>query len=52
MVVHCWHGSDRTGAVIAAYRIVQQGWSQHDAIDEMINGGYGFHPIFQTSSSL
>lgn len=46
ILVHCWHGSDRTGAVIASYRIVVQGWSKAKAIDEMINGGYGFHSIF------
>ena len=52
LVVHCWHGADRTGAVVAAYRIAQQGWSQRDAIDEMINGGYGFHPIFNNIVEL
>lgn len=46
ILVHCWHGSDRTGAVIASYRIVVQGWSKAEAIDEMVNGGYGFHAIF------
>ena len=25
--VHCQHGSDRTGVVIAAYRVVVMGWS-------------------------
>jgi protein tyrosine/serine phosphatase len=43
ILVHCRYGADRTGAVIAAYRVVMQGWSTEDAIDEMINGGYGFH---------
>ena len=46
ILVHCWHGSDRTGAVVASYRVVVQGWSKDDAIDEMLNGGYGFHSIF------
>ena len=46
IVIHCWHGSDRTGAVCAAYRVVVQGWSKEDAIDEMVNGGYGFHKQF------
>ena len=27
VAVHCWHGSDRTGAVIVAYRLVIQDWS-------------------------
>ena len=43
VLVHCWHGSDRTGAVVAAYRIAFQGWTQEQAIDELVNGGYGFH---------
>ncbi len=41
--VHCKHGSDRTGVVIAMYRMVVQGWSREEAIKEMLGGGYGFH---------
>lgn len=43
LLVHCWHGSDRTGTVVATYRIVEQGWSKQQALDEMTNGGYGYH---------
>jgi len=43
VVFHCWHGSDRTGAVAAAYRIIFNDWSKADAIDELNNGGYGYH---------
>lgn len=43
LLVHCWHGSDRTGATIAAYRMVFQNWDRQQAIDEMVNGGYGHH---------
>lgn len=46
VVVHCWHGSDRTGTVVAAYRMVFQDWNRADAIDEFKNGGYGFHEKF------
>ncbi len=46
IVIHCWHGSDRTGVVIALYRIVFQGWTKGEAIDELENGGYGYHSIF------
>lgn len=46
ILVHCWHGSDRTGAVIAAYRVIIQGWSRDAAIDELVNGGYGYHATF------
>jgi protein tyrosine/serine phosphatase len=46
ILVHCQHGADRTGVVIALYRIIFQGWSKGQAIDEMKNGGYNFHSIF------
>ena len=47
ILVHCKHGSDRTGLIVAMYRIVFQGWSKEDAADELINGGYGHHRIFK-----
>lgn len=47
VLVHCQHGADRTGMVIAMYRIIEQGWSRADALNEMQNGGYGFHSIWQ-----
>lgn len=43
ILIHCWHGSDRTGVISAAYRIIGQNWSKKDAIDEFKNGGYGYH---------
>ena len=46
VLVHCWHGSDRTGLVIAAYRIVCQNWTVDDAVSELQNGGFGHHAIF------
>lgn len=46
ILVHCWHGSDRTGTIIAMYRIVEQGWSKENALDELVNGGYGYHSIY------
>jgi len=46
ILVHCQHGSDRTGIVSAMYRIIYQGWSKTEAINEMRQGGYGFHAIF------
>lgn len=42
-LVHCHHGSDRTGVVCAMVRIVEQGWSREDAIRELKDGGFGFH---------
>ncbi len=41
--VHCAYGSDRTGLMVAMYRLVFQGWSNDDAYQEMLKGGYGFH---------
>lgn len=46
VLVHCQHGSDRTGTMIAVYRIAVQGWSKAEAIREMTEGGFGFHWIW------
>ncbi len=46
IVIHCKHGSDRTGLIVALYRILFQNWSKEEAIDEMKNGGYDFHRIY------
>lgn len=43
ILIHCWHGSDRTGVTIAAYRILFNNWSKSQALDEMSNGDYGYH---------
>lgn len=37
---------DRTGAIIALYRILYQGTDKETAIKEMQDGGFGFHPIW------
>lgn len=52
VLIHCYHGSDRTGASIAMYRIIFQNWSTEDALAEMKHGGYGFHPIWQNIENL
>lgn len=46
-LVHCYHGADRTGTMVAIYRVRAHGWSTDEAIDEMLHGGYGFHKIWQ-----
>ncbi len=46
VLVHCQHGADRTGTMCAMYRIRRQGWTADEAIDEMKNGGFGFHSIW------
>jgi len=43
VLVHCQRGADRTGTMIAVYRIAVQGWSKAEAIREMTQGGFGFH---------
>lgn len=43
ILIHCWHGSDRTGVTVAAYRIIFNNWTKSQALDEMIHGGYGYH---------
>jgi protein tyrosine/serine phosphatase len=45
--VHCQHGADRTGAVVAAYRLVADGWTKEKAIEEMTKGPFGFHKIWR-----
>jgi protein tyrosine phosphatase (PTP) superfamily phosphohydrolase (DUF442 family) len=44
--VHCLHGADRTGALVAVYRLVIEGWDKERAIDEMRKGPFGFHEIW------
>lgn len=46
VLFHCQHGADRTGIIAAMYRIVFQGWSKEQALEELKKGGYGFHSIW------
>ena len=41
--VHCRYGDDRTGMMIAAYRMAEEGWSAEDARKEM--NEFGFHKV-------
>ena len=43
ILVHCWHGSDRTGVVIAMYRLVFENYSKDEAIRELRERKYGYH---------
>lgn len=45
VLLHCWHGSDRTGFVVAGYRMVFMNWTADQAIDELSHGGFGFHAL-------
>jgi tyrosine-protein phosphatase SIW14 len=42
-LMHCWRGADRLGLMVAMFRMVEQGWTKDEAIQEMVKGGYGFH---------
>ncbi len=39
--VHCHYGADRTGVMIAAFRMAQQKWTSQQAFDEMLS--FHFH---------
>jgi tyrosine-protein phosphatase SIW14 len=43
VLIHCKHGSDRTGCIVAAYRMAFMNWTKEEAIKEFQLGGYGYH---------
>lgn len=44
LYVHCHGGQDRTGVMLALYRVEVDGWSHDKAYDEMLKHGY--HRMF------
>jgi len=46
-LIHCQHGADRTGLMTAMYRILEQGWSPEDALQELTDGGFGYHSMWK-----
>jgi protein tyrosine/serine phosphatase len=46
-LVHCLHGADRTGTMIAIYRMAVQGWKKEAAIKEMTDGNFGYHVVWK-----
>ena len=42
--VHCFHGSDRTGVLLAMYRMAREGWDMKSAYQEM--KACGFHGLW------
>ena len=43
VLIHCYAGSDRTGVMSAASRVVFQGWSKAKAVEEMRIPALGYH---------
>ena len=48
VLIHCYHGADRTGLLCAAYRVLIEGWEIEDAVKEMVLGGFGYHNVYRT----
>ena len=47
VLIHCYHGADRTGLISAMYRVVYQNWELSEAKREMMQGPYGFHSVWK-----
>ena len=43
VLMHCWHGSDRTGVMTASYRIIFENWTKAAAIEEFRLPEFGYH---------
>ncbi len=52
VLIHCRHGSDRTGLMVAYYRIVFENWSREEARAELLYGGFGHHTMFSNIPEL
>ena len=51
VLIHCWHGADRTGVVAVVYRMALQGWTKDAARHEMFRGGFGYHTLWRNIPS-
>ena len=47
VLLHCQHGADRTGLVSAMYRMVFQGWTREQALEELQSGDFGYHTLWK-----
>jgi protein tyrosine/serine phosphatase len=45
VLVHCQRGADRTGTMVAAYRIAVEGWDAGEAVAEMTEGPFRFNSL-------
>jgi protein tyrosine/serine phosphatase len=47
LLIHCKYGADRTGLVVAMYRIVFENWPKEKALSEITDSQYGFNSSFR-----
>ncbi|WP_244153084.1 dual specificity protein phosphatase family protein [Rodentibacter genomosp. 1] len=47
VLVHCYHGADRTGLIVAMYRVLYQNWNLNEAKREMQQAPYGYHSVWK-----
>ena len=52
ILLHCQHGADRTGLMVAAYRVVVDDWTKEEAIAEMTTGGFDYSPFWSRLPKL
>ena len=52
VLIHCYHGADRTGIMVAMYRIIYHNWTIEQAKKEMLNGPYGYHSVWKNLEAL
>lgn len=49
VLVHCWHGSDRTGIIVAAWRVVFGNRTVEEAEAEFRTERYGYHDFWYSN---
>lgn len=52
VLIHCYHGADRTGLIAGMYQIIYRGWTVEQAKNEMRYGPYGFHRVWRNIEDL
>ncbi|GIJ93861.1 protein-tyrosine-phosphatase [Capnocytophaga stomatis] len=52
VLVHCYHGADRTGIMVAMYRVIYHNWSIEQAKKEMQQGPFGYHSVWRNLDRL
>ena len=52
VLIHCYHGADRTGLISGMYRVIYQNWPIEEAKREMQQGPYGYHSIWRNIANM